>query len=171
MSKEKDPAKASAHIKFGDVEQTFTGDVNDVWFLINKFFSEMMPGLEILSNVMLTVDLQSLMQDCKDVVAMTPEGIAVLVPKEQLTDNEALLLHLMAAYIAQKSGLAETSALSKETLRNSLGKSAKIISTRLGELTRKGQVVKINDDYKISTIGVKMLQNELLPRLRAKAQV
>jgi len=171
VSKEKDPAKASAHIKFGDVEQTFTGDVNDVWFLINKFFSEMMPGLEILSNVMLTVDLQSLMQDCKDVVAMTPEGIAVLVPKEQLTDNEALLLHLMAAYIAQKSGLAETSALSKETLRNSLGKSAKIISTRLGELTRKGQVVKINDDYKISTIGVKMLQNELLPRLRAKAQV
>lgn len=171
MSEQTDPAKVSVHLKFRDVEQTFVGNVNDVWFLINKFFSEMMPSLEILGNVMLTVDLQGLMQDCRDIVAITPEGIAVLVPKEQLTDNEALLLHLLAGYIAQKSGLAETSALSKDALQSSLGKSAKIISTRLGELTRKGQVVKINDDYKISTIGIKMLQNELLPRLRAKTRV
>jgi hypothetical protein len=130
----------------------------------------MMPDLEILSNIVLTVDLQRLMEDCRDIVAITPEGIAVLVPKEQLTDNEALLLHLLAGYIAQKSGLTETGVLSKEALRNGLSKSSKIISTRLGELTRKGQVVKMNNDYKISTIGIKTLQNELLPRLKAKAK-
>lgn len=171
MSEEKKAEKVSVHVKFGDTEQTFVGNADDVWFLVNKFFSEMMPGLEILSNVMLTVDLQRLMEDCRDIVAITSEGIAVLVPKEQLTDNEALLLHLLAGYIAQKSGLTEMGALSKEALQNSLSKSPKIISTRLGELTRKGQVVKMNNDYKISTIGIKMLQNELLPRLRAKTKV
>ncbi|HVP41546.1 MAG TPA: hypothetical protein VMS95_06305 [Candidatus Krumholzibacteriaceae bacterium] len=170
MSEEKKAEKVSVHVKFGDVEQTFVGTAEDVWFLVNKFFSEMMPDLEILSNIVLTVDLQRLMEDCRDIVAITPEGIAVLVPKEQLTDNEALLLHLLAGYIAQKSGLTETGVLSKEALRNGLSKSSKIISTRLGELTRKGQVVKMNNDYKISTIGIKTLQNELLPRLKAKAK-
>jgi len=168
---EKKADTVSVHVKFGDVEQTFRGNPNDVWFLVNKFFSEMIPGFEILNNVMLTVDLQRLIEDCKDVVAITPEGIAVLVPKEQLTDNEALMLHLLAGYIAQKTGLTETGALSKETLQNNLGKTQKIISTRLGELTRKGHVIKMDGDYKISTVGVKMLQNELLPRLRAKAKV
>jgi DNA-binding HxlR family transcriptional regulator len=170
VSEEKKAEKVSVHVKFGDVEQTFVGTAEDVWFLVNKFFSEMMPDLEILSNIVLTVDLQRLMEDCRDIVAITPEGIAVLVPKEQLTDNEALLLHLLAGYIAQKSGLTETGVLSKEALRNGLSKSSKIISTRLGELTRKGQVVKMNNDYKISTIGIKTLQNELLPRLKAKAK-
>lgn len=171
MSDEKKAYKVSVHVKFGDVEQTFVGNANDVWFLVNKFFSEMMPGFEVLSNVMLTVDLQSLIEDCKDIVAITPEGIAVLVPKEQLTDNEALMLHLLAGYIAQKSGLTETGVLTKEALQNSLGKSPKIISTRLGELTRKGHVIKMDGDYKISTIGIKTLQNELLPKLRTKAKV
>jgi hypothetical protein len=171
VSEEKKSEKVSVHVKFGDVEQTFVGTASEVWFLVNKFFTEMMPDLEILSNIVLTVDLQRLIEDCRDIVAITPEGIAVLVPKEQLTDNEALLLHLLAGYIAQKSGLTETSALSKEALQNGLGKSPKIISTRLGELTRKGQVVRMNNDYKISTIGIKTLQNELLPRLKAKAKV
>jgi hypothetical protein len=171
VSEEKKTEKVSVHVRFGDIEQTFAGNANDVWFLVNKFFSEMMPTFEILSNVMLTVDLQRLMEDCRDIVAITPEGIVVLVPKEQLTDNEALMLHLLAGYIAQRSGLAETCALTKEALQNSLGKSAKIISTRLGELTRKGHIVKMDGNYKISTIGIKTLQNELLPRLRAKAKV
>lgn len=159
------------HVKYKDLEHTFEGTPNDVWFLMNKFFSETVPSFEILSNVMLTVDLQRLMEDCKDILAITPEGVAVLAPKELLTDNETLMLHLLAAYIAHKSGLAQTDAVGKESLQNSLGKSAKIISTRLGELTRKGHVIKLNGDYKISTVGIRMVQNELLPMLRAESAV
>ena len=168
MSSETKPNKVSVHVKFDGSEQTFSGSVNDVWFMINKFFSEMVPGLEIVNKVMLTVDLERLVEDCKDIVAITPEGIAVLVSKELLTDNEALMLHLLAGYLGQKLGALETACLSKEALQNSLGKNPKIISTRLGELCRKGHVVKMNGDYKISTIGIKALQTELLPKLKAK---
>jgi hypothetical protein len=150
------------------MENTFVGDANDVWFSFNKFFNENVPGLEILNKIMLTIDVQRLIEDCKDIVAITPEGIAVLVPKELLTDNEALMLHLLARYVGQKTGVSETASLSKEALQDGLGKTAKIVSTRLGELCRKGYVVKMNGDYKISTIGVKTLQDELLPRLKAK---
>ena len=170
MSAEGKREKVSVHIKFKDVEQTFEGNVNDVWFLVNKFFSEMIPDLEILSKVMLTVDSQKLVEDCKDIVAITPEGIAVLVPKELLTDNEAIMLHLLASYIGHKLSVLETDALTKEALEIGLGKSAKIVSTRLGELCRKGHVVKVNGEYKISTIGIKALQNELLPKLKTKTR-
>jgi hypothetical protein len=168
VSGEKKSDKVSVHVKFDGSEQTFSGSVNDVWFLVNKFFSEMVPGLEIVGKVMLTVDLERLVEDCRDVVAITPEGIAVLVSKECLTDNEALMLHLLAGYMGQKLGVLETACLSKEALQNSLGKNPKIISTRLGELCRKGHVVKMDGDYKISTIGIKTLQSELLPKLKAK---
>jgi hypothetical protein len=160
--------KVSVHIRFKDVEQTFTGNVNDVWFLVNKFFSEMIPDFEIVNKVMLTVDLQKLVEDCRDVVAVTPEGIAVLVAKDLLTDNEAIMLHLLASYVGYKLGVLETDAITKEALQNGLGKSAKIVSTRLGELSRKGHIVKMNGNYKISTIGIKALQSELLPKLRTK---
>ena len=170
MANENKPEKVSVHVKFGDMEHTFVGNVNDVWFSVNKFFSENIPSFEILSKVMLTVDLQQLLEDCKDVVAITPEGIAVLVSKERLTDNEALMLHLLAGYVGQKLGVLETASLTKEALQNSLGKSPKIISTRLGELCRKGHVVKMNGDYKISTIGIKTLQNELLQKLKTRTE-
>jgi hypothetical protein len=160
--------KVSVHIRFKDVEQTFTGNVNDVWFLVNKFFSDMIPDFEIVNKVMLTVDLQKLVEDCRDVVAVTPEGIAVLVAKDLLTDNEAIMLHLLASYVGYKLGVLETDAITKEALQNGLGKSAKIVSTRLGELSRKGHIVKMDGNYKISTIGIRTLQSELLPKLRTK---
>ena len=107
-------------VKFGDIEHTFEGNINDVWFSVNKFFSENIPALEVVSKIMLTVDLQQLVQECKDVVAITPEGIAVLVSKERLTDNEALMLHLLAGYVGQKLGVLETASLSKKALQDSL---------------------------------------------------
>ena len=139
-----------------------------MWFSFNKFFNENVPGLEILNKIMLTIDVQQLIEDCKDIVAITPEGIAVLVRKGLLTDNEALMLHLLARYLGQRIGVSETASLSKEALQDGLGKNAKIVSTRLGELCRKGYVVKMNGDYKISTIGIKTLQDEFLQRLKAK---
>ena len=161
--------KITVNVKYKDVEQTFTGNVNDVWISVNRFFSEMIPVLNVAKKVVLTVDFQSLIEDCKDIIAVAPEGAALLVPKAKLTDGETLGLHLLAIYIGHKLGLLDSDAVSKEELRVRLGKSGKITSTRLGELCREGWVTKTdNDNYKITTIGIKNLQREVLPRIRAK---
>ncbi|TEU05126.1 hypothetical protein E3I90_04915 [Candidatus Bathyarchaeota archaeon] len=161
--------KVTAHIKYKDVEQTFTGNVDDVWVSVNKFFSEMIPALEVARKVVLTVDFQSLIEGCKDIIAVAPEGAALLVPRAKLTDSETLSLHLLATHIGYKLGLLDNGAVSKEELRVKLGKSGKITSTRLGELNREGWVTKTSEDnYKITTIGIKSLQSEVLPRIRAK---
>lgn len=162
--------KVTVHIKYRDVEQTFSGSVNDVWVSVNRFFSELVPAFDVARKVVLTVDLERLIEDCKDVIAVASEGPSLLVSKKRLTDSETLALHLLANYIGYKLGMVKNDSLSKEELQVGLGKSAKITSTRLGELVREGTATKTEEgNYKITTKGIKYLQKEALPRIKAKS--
>jgi hypothetical protein len=157
----------TVHIKYRDTEQTFTGEVNQVWISVNKFFSEMIPALHIVKEALLTVDLEKLIEDCKNVIAVAPEGPVLLVSKQKLTDSETLTLHLIATYIGNKLGLSK-SFLTKEELQAALGKNPKITSTRLGELCREGYATKTDEgNYMITTLGIKRFQ-EVLPEIREK---
>ena len=150
------------HVKYGGVEKTFTGSVNDVWVSVNKFFSETVPAFDIARKVTLTVDLAKLIEDFKDVIAIAPEGPEVLIPKEKLTDSEILQYYLLAAYVGYRLGKRSTDAMSKEELQSKLGKNMKITTTRLGELVKQGNVVKTDEgNYKIATVAIKKLQEEV----------
>jgi biotin operon repressor len=152
----------AVHVKYGEIEQTFTGNVNDVWVSVNKFFSEMIPAFDIARKVTLTVDLAELIEEAKGVIAIAPEGPEVLVPKEKLTDSEALQFYLLGAFIAFRLGKRASDAMSKEELQAKLGKSPKITSTRLSELVKEGSVVKTDEGgYRLATVAVKRLQGEL----------
>jgi hypothetical protein len=152
----------TVHVKFGQVEQTFTGKADAVWVSINRFFNEMIPAFTVARKMMLTVDLAELIEEAKGVIAIAPEGPEVLVPKEKLTDSEALQFCLLATYIAFKLGKWATDAMTKEELQAKLGKSPKITSTRLSELVKEGSVMKTNDgSYRLTTVAVKRLQSEL----------
>ena len=160
----------TVHIKYQETEQTFTGDANQVWIIINRFFTEMLPALQTVKKARLTVDLESLIEDCKNVIAVAPEGPVLLVSKQKLTDSETVALHLLAAYISNKLGQTKD-VLTKEELQTGLGKSAKITSTRVGELIREGLATKTEEgNYKITTLGIKRFQEDSLPEIREKIQ-
>jgi hypothetical protein len=160
----------TVHIKYMDTEQTFTGEVNQVWVSVNRFFSEMIPALHIVKKALLTVDLEKLIEDCKNVIAVAPEGPVLLVSKQKLTDSETLTLHLLATYIGNKLVLSK-GFLTKEELQTALGKNAKITGTRLGELCREGYATKTDEgNYRITTLGIKRFQEETLPEIREKLQ-
>jgi predicted transcriptional regulator len=159
----------TVHIKYLETEQTFTGDVNHVWVSVNRFFSEMIPALQIVKKALLTVELENLIEDCKNIIAVAPEGPVLLVSRQKLTDSETLTLHLLATYIGNKLGLSKI-FLTKEELQAALGKNAKITSTRLGELCREGLATKTDEgNYRITTLGIKRFQ-EALPQIREKLQ-
>jgi len=159
----------TVHVKYKDMEQTFTGNVNDVWVSVNRFFSEMVPAFDIARKVTLTVDLAKLVEDFKDVIAIASEGPTLLISKEKLTDSETLQLYLLAAYMGYRLGKLTRETMTKEELQTKLGKSMKITTTRLGELVKDGLATKTEEgNYKITTIGIKRLQDEALPKIRAK---
>jgi hypothetical protein len=157
------------HVKFGDVEQTFTGSVEDVWLSLNRFFGEFIPSFAIAKRLVLSVDLQKLVKDCEGLIAFSKEGSSLLVSKDKLTDNETLLLWLLASHVGHDLGLVASDAAGKEELQTKLGKSGKIASTRLGELVKSDMVVKAGDDkFRITTFGVVQMQKDILPKIKAK---
>jgi hypothetical protein len=162
--------QVTVHVKYRDTEQTFTGDANQVWTSVNRFFSEMLPALQTVKKALLTVDLEKLIENCKNIIAIAPEGPVLLVSRQTLTDSETITLHLLAAYIGSKLGKSNA-YLTKEELQAGLGKNAKITSTRLGELLRTGYATKTEKgNYKITTLGIKHTQEETLPQIIEKLQ-
>jgi len=156
-------------VKYKNVEKTFSGPVNDTWISINKFFSEFIPTFGISKKFVLTVDLQNLIKDYENIIAFTEEGSHLLVSEDKLTDNETLALQLLASYIGYKLGIMESDAVSREELQAKLGKSSKILSTRLGELVKREIATKTQDGkFRISTFGVVQMQKDFLPRIKAK---
>lgn len=160
----------TVQVKYSGVEQTFTGNVNDVWVSVNRFFSETIPSFDLARKVMLTVDLAKLIEDFKNVIAIAPEGPELLIPKEKLTDSETLQLYLFTTYIGYRLGKQARESMTKEELRTKLGKTMKITSTRLGELVKEGIVTKTEEgNYKITTLAILELQKEIPPKVLPKA--
>ena len=150
-------------VKYCGVEQTFTGDANEVWISVNKFFGEMIPAFDIARKVTLAVDLVKLIEDFKEVIAIAPEGPELLLPKEKLTDSETLQLYLLAAYLGHRLGKLPKETMTKEELQARLGKNMKITTTRLGELVKQGDVVKTEEgSYRITTKTITQLQEKRL---------
>jgi hypothetical protein len=122
----------------------------------------------VVKKVLLTVDLETLIEDCKNVIAVAPEGPVLLVSKQRLTASETLTLHLVAAYIGNKLGLTN-GFLTKEELQAALGKNAKITGTRMGELCREGYATKTEEgNCTITTLGIKRFQEQVLPEIIEK---
>ncbi len=164
--------KIVIHVKYKDVEKNFSGSVNNVWISINKFFSEFIPTFVIAKKMILNVNLQNLINDCEKLIALTNEGPHLLASRDKLTDSETLVLQLLASYIGFKLGTLESDAISREDLQGKLGKSSKIVSTRLGELVRRELAVKTNGGkYKISVFGIAQMQREILPRIKVKLSI
>jgi hypothetical protein len=161
--------KVSVHIKYKDVEKTFSATMEETWVLLSKFFNEFLPSFEIANKLWLSVDLKQLAKECEGLIAFAKEGPSLLVSKNKLTDNEALSMWLLASYLGHELGMVESDALSKEELQAKLGKSGKITSTRLGELVKNDVVAKTAEDkFRITTFGVVLMQKEILSRVKAK---
>jgi len=161
--------KIQVQVKYKEIEQQFSAEPQDAWFLINQFFKDFIPSFEIAQKLWLSVDLKQLAADLNGIVAFSSDGANLLAPKSKLTDNEALSIWLTAQYLGHKLGMLNTDSQSKDELQAKLGKSGKITSTRLGELTKNAMAQKTPDDkFRITTYGVMQTQKEVIPKIKSK---
>ena len=164
--------KVHVQIKYNGVEKAFEGTVEETWLLLTKFYGEFIPSFDVARKLCLSVDLQTLARDCEGLIAFSPEGPSVLVPKNKLTDNETLALWLLASYLGHKLKLLGTDSLSKDELQAKLGKTGKITSTRLGELVKMDWVTKTEDEkFRLTTFGVAQMQKDAIPRIITKTDI
>jgi hypothetical protein len=161
--------KVHVHLKYNAVEQQFDADPREAWLLVNQFFKDFIPSLEIAQKLWLSIDLQQLAKDLNGIAAFSSDGANLLVPKSKLTDNESLSIWLTTYYLGFKLNIINNDSLSKDELQSRIEKSGKITSTRLGELTKNGLVQKCADEkFRITPFGIVQTQKEVIPRIKSK---
>jgi hypothetical protein len=163
------PEKIQVTLKYKELQQQFSAEPEQTWLLLNQFFKDFLPSFEVAQKLWLNVDLKQFAIDLGGLVAFSGEGANLLVPKNKLTDNDALMIWLSAYHVGSRLGLVDGECLSKDDLQIKLGKSSKIVSTRLGELAKNGLVQKTADEkFRVTTFGVVQTQKEVLPKIKQK---
>ncbi len=166
------PEKIHIQIKYKGIEQQFSAETQEAWLLLNQFFKDMLPSFEIAQKLWLNVDVAQLARDLNGILAFSRDGVSLLVPKNKLTDYEALLVWLVSYYLGHQLGLVGSDLVSKKELQTKLAKSGKITSTRLGELVKDELVAKTGDDcFKVTSFGIIQVQKDIIPKIRAKMTV
>jgi len=154
-------------VKFNGNEAEFSGGVDDVTRLFLKFLTKHYPALKVVSNLVLTVDLEELLDSLKGVLAISEGEVIVLTPKEELSDRENILLLLLKRYVENKLGFKEDSCLTVKEIVAQSGESKKTISGRLSELVSGGMVKRVErGKYRVTAPGIRYFVENVLPELR-----
>ncbi|MEM2906322.1 MAG: hypothetical protein QW587_11410, partial [Candidatus Bathyarchaeia archaeon] len=100
-------AAVEATLRYRDMEVKFTGASDEVVRALMGFLAKVMPSLELIQSLTLTVDAEELLAKLKGVIAITKEGVVLTVPREGLGEREAIMLHLTRMYVANLLGRRE----------------------------------------------------------------
>ena len=161
--------KIHVQIKYREITQEFSAEPQEAWLLLSQFFKEAVPSFELARKLWLSVDLQALAKDLEGLVAFSGDGASLLAPKGKLTDNEALSVWLTAQYVGHELGVLDGDALSKDELQVRLGKSGKIVSTRLGELSKNGWIARMTEDkFRMTIFGLTQTQKDVIVKIKSK---
>jgi hypothetical protein len=156
-------------IKYGTLEKRITGPPEQVAKEVFAFLSKAIPELELASHLALSVDVSQLAQACEGVLAVTPEGVVMTVPVENLADRELILLHLAKERVAQMLGKSDKDLVQSADLVAATKRTAGTVAGRLSELCgenlaeRKGK-----GEYRATTLGLNIFREQILPKLKPK---
>ncbi len=109
--KNKKKFKSTSNIK--SLNSSFPPNLKKHGLLINQFFKDFIPSFEIAQKLWLSIDVQQLAKDIEGIAVFSSDGASLLVPKNKLTDNEALSLWLTTYYLGYKLGIIVSDAFIK----------------------------------------------------------
>jgi len=157
-------------IKYGTLEKKIAGPPELVTREVFAFLTTAIPELELASHLVLSVDVTQLAQACEGVLAITPEGVVVIVPTNSLADRELVLLYLAKSRIAQMLGKADKDLVQSADLIAATKKSSGTVAGRLSELCAESLAErKGKGEYRITTLGLHIFSEQILPKLKTKA--
>jgi len=166
-SASEDKKKLEVSVKYGDLAAVFSGSPQEVYKGIVGFFSRVLPTYEIAAGLVVSVEDTELIEKLKGIIGVAPEGVTLMAPRENLTDRDAILLHLTAAYLASRIGRAEKASVSTVALVGLTKGKPGGVAARLSELSDIGWVSRVGKgEYQITTLGLRSLLDVIVPRLR-----
>ena len=158
------------YVKYSGFEEDLKGPVDQVLRALISSLDKIYPGLEILSQVQLTVDLRELIGKMKGIVAIAPSGPVVLCEKKLIV-KELIGLNLLGAFVGYKLNLLDKASLSLDELVTLTGKTKGSISRRITSMVNDRWVEKPErGEYKISPVGIKHFVDKVFPNLKEETR-
>mgnify|MGYP001043446486 CR=1 FL=1 len=165
-------AKIEVTIRYKDLEKKVLGNADQVMRETFNFLSELLPQLQFISRISLTVDMQEFLSACEGVFAVTPEGVVVVVPTDSLTDRDLIVLHLAKAKVGYVAGKEARETLLIGDLIAATKRSAGTVAGRLSEMCSEGLVDRIGKgEYKATTYGLDYFMKNIIPSIKLKTKV
>ena len=159
-------------MKYKGMEIKFSGSPDEVLRSFLDFFNKVLPSYSLVSNLTLSTDIEQLLRDLEGIVVITPEGIIVTVPKEDIVEREALLLHLVRVFIGYKLGNYVKDSISISELLTVSGGKPSSIAARLSEMVNLNWVERVGrGQYRITTFGIRSFQETVLPKFTSREGV
>ncbi|UCE43679.1 MAG: hypothetical protein JSV57_04805 [Candidatus Bathyarchaeota archaeon] len=157
------------YLKYSGFEEDLKGPVDQVLRGLFSSLNKIHPSLELLSKVQLTVDLQGLIEEMKDIVIIAPNGPLILCEKK-LTVKELIGLNLIGAFVGHKLNLLDKISLTLDELAALTGKTKGSVSRRITSMVNDRWVEKPErGEYKISLVGIKHFKEKVFPNLKEEA--
>ncbi|MFH0748498.1 MAG: hypothetical protein V1915_01045 [Candidatus Bathyarchaeota archaeon] len=160
--------KVEVSIKYQGLEIKFSGTINEVTRLFLDYMYKNLPGYELISNLTLTVDFGILLKSLEGIVAITPEGLILTIPREKIGEREVILLNLIKKSVAYQLSKSEKDSVSIADLLQATGGKPSSTAARLSELVDMGWVDRVGrGEYKITTYGLKSFLENVLPKIKS----
>lgn len=160
--------KVEVLVRYRGMEVKFSGSADEVTRAFLEFMEKMLPSLELVSRLVMTVDLEKLLNELQGIIAITDEGIIVTSPRESFGEREAILLHLVKASVGFQLSKLKGDSLSIADILTLTGGKPSTTAARLSELVDLGWVERVGrGEYRITTFGIKSFQDNILPKLKA----
>ncbi|MEE8570283.1 MAG: hypothetical protein V3S97_04710 [Candidatus Bathyarchaeia archaeon] len=155
-------------VTYRGLEVKFSGDINEVVRFFLEFLNKMLPTYELVSRLTLTIDLEKLVTGVEGIIAITPEGLIVVISQELLGEREVILLHLVKTYIGYQLGKLDLDIMSISDIISITSGKPSSSAARLSELVQMNWVERAGrGEYRITTYGIKSFSEEILPKIKA----
>jgi hypothetical protein len=154
-------------IKYKDVEKTISGNAEQVIRELLSFFSKIIPQIELLSQIALTVDINEFLSACKGIFAVTPEGTVITARTDNLTEKENIMLHLVKAKFGFITKTHEKDSIVIGDLISATKSSAGTVAGRLSEMCSEGLVERVGKgEYRITTYGLDFFIRNVVSKIK-----
>ena len=160
------PTPIEVIIKHSGIENRIVGSPDSVIKELISYFSKAYPAIELVSKLVLSVDVTEFLQSLTGVLATSPEGLVVIKDLTGLKDKEVLMLHLAGSRLLHQLGKKETDNLSLDEITKTTGRSTGTVAGRLSELCNEQLVERVGKgSYRLTTMGTRVVMKDLMPKI------
>jgi len=153
-------------VRHQGIETRIIGTPDGVIRELLAHFSKIHPSLELTAKLILTTDSEEFLQSCTGILAIAPEGVAILRNTDSLRDKELIMLHLAGAKLAHLLAKKETDTVALDEITKTTGRSTGTVAGRLSELCTEQLVERVGKgSYRLTTMGARTVVKTLMPKL------